>query len=167
MTYLLDVSVLLALGYREHVHSARAGRWLKELTERDTPVALATCPITELGFVRVACGSAGFATDVRSAQNDLKRLQRQQQFIFVDDTLGAADLPSWAEKSKQVTDGHLLRLAALNHGQFATLDTGVPGALLIPECLKDGPSLVRERSAPYGAKRWVPLRVGVRHQIIQ
>jgi hypothetical protein len=34
---------------------------------------------------------------------------------------------------RQVTDGHLVLLAAASHGRLVTLDRGIPGALLIPE----------------------------------
>ena len=42
MMYLLDVNVLLAAGYRMHVHRARAETWLDHLQTRDASVKLAT-----------------------------------------------------------------------------------------------------------------------------
>jgi predicted nucleic acid-binding protein len=147
--YLLDVNVLLALGYAKHIHRVRALQWLKHLQTREASVNLATCSITELGFVRIACGSARFAEDVRVAQEDLKRLKAERLFIFLDDGLGANRLPRWAERSKQVTDGHLLELAAVHRGPLVTLDKGIPGALLIPE-QPENPPVVREPPAHYG-----------------
>jgi len=44
--YLLDVNVLLAVGYRMHELYPRAVAWLTSLEEADH---LATCSITELG----------------------------------------------------------------------------------------------------------------------
>ncbi|MEY2879469.1 MAG: hypothetical protein RLZZ15_1849, partial [Verrucomicrobiota bacterium] len=41
-------------------------------------------------------------------------------------------LPAWVQTPAQTTDGHLLALAARHGAKLATLDTGIPGALLIP-----------------------------------
>ena len=54
MIHLLDVNVLLALGYSAHVHNERAETWLQHLQTHNATVNLAMCSITELGFVRVA-----------------------------------------------------------------------------------------------------------------
>jgi predicted nucleic acid-binding protein len=147
--YLLDVNVLLAVAYRVHDLHERADRWLTELQDMDPSVRLATCSITELGFVRIACGTAGLAHNVSVAQIDLKRMKEQRLFTFLDDGLGADRLPEWVEKSKQVTDGHLLQLATDHCATFATLDGGIPGALLIPKDAS-GPLFVREPPARYG-----------------
>ena len=149
MIYLLDVNVLLALRYTTHVHNARARTWLENLQTHDAALNLATCSIVELGFVRVACGKAAFAENVRVAQRDLERLKAQKPFVFLNDGLGACFLPFWVETWKHVTDGHLLKLAMMNHAQLATLDRGIPGALLIPE-QPENPSMVREPPARYG-----------------
>ena len=149
MIYLLDVNVLLAVAYRVHNLHERADRWLDELQGMDSSVRLATCSITELGFVRIACGGARLAQNVSVAQADLKRVKEERLFTFLDDGLGAARLPRWVEKSKQVTDGHLLQLATDHRATLATLDEGIPGALLIPE-EPDGPLFVREPPARYG-----------------
>jgi predicted nucleic acid-binding protein len=147
--YLLDVNVLLAVAYRMHALHERADRWLDELQETDRSVRLGTCSITELGFVRIACGAARLAQNVGDAQADLKRVKKERLFTFLDDGLRADRLPRWVEKSKQVTDGHLLRLATDHCATFATLDEGIPGALLIPK-EPPGPLFVREPLVPYG-----------------
>jgi predicted nucleic acid-binding protein len=147
--YLLDVNVLLAIRYRSHDLHGRADRWLTELQQEDPSVRLATCSITELGFVRIACGTAGFAQSVGLAQADLKRMKEQRLFTFLDDGLGADRLPGWVEKSKQVTDGHLLQLATDHCASLATLDEGIPGAVLIPK-ESSSPLFVREPPARYG-----------------
>lgn len=149
MMYLLDVNVLLALGYRIHVHRARAETWLDHLQTREASVKLATCSIAEIGFVRVACGKAGFAENVKTAQRDLARLKARRHLIILGDELGANLLPPWAERSNHVTDGHLLELAALHRASLVTLDAGIPGALLIPE-QPENPPMVREPPAHYG-----------------
>jgi uncharacterized protein len=147
--YLLDVNVLLALGYEGHVHHSRAEDWVNWQQAKGAWASLATCTITELGFVRVASGKAGFAENVGVAQEDLKLLKAKRVFTFLEDPLGADRLPSWVEKSKEVTDGHLLELARLCHARLITLDTGIPGALLIPE-QPSGPLMVKEPAVFYG-----------------
>jgi predicted nucleic acid-binding protein len=148
--YLLDVSVLLALGYQDHKFHTRATRWLVGAGAVDTALSLATCSITELGFVRIASGGAGFAKDTSGAQKDLRALKEQWPFVFFDDGLDANHLPAWVARSKQVTDGHLLQLAKHHAATFATLDEGIPGALLIPEDIAPPPG-VREQHVAYGA----------------
>jgi len=147
--YLLDVNVLLAVAYRVHDLHERADRWLTDLLQMYPSVRLATCSITELGFVRVACSKARLALNVSAAQDDLKRMKEQKRFAFLGDESGAERLPKWVEKSKQVTDGHLLQLATDHQATFATLDEGIPGALLIPKEV-NGPLFVREPLVPYG-----------------
>lgn len=151
MTYLLDVNALLAFRYATHVHHERVRRWLEGRTETERDdLLLATCSITELGFVRVATGPARLTTQVIAACAELTRLKRDRRCIFLGDPIGAERLPSWVLKSKQTTDGHLLQLASAYGSTLATLDKGIPGALLIPE-LPDNTSRVSEPRLTYGA----------------
>jgi predicted nucleic acid-binding protein len=50
--YLLDVNVLVALGFLQHEFHERVANWVHTLASRGIP-ELATRSITELGFVRV------------------------------------------------------------------------------------------------------------------
>ncbi|HWM68667.1 MAG TPA: hypothetical protein VNO35_18905 [Steroidobacteraceae bacterium] len=150
MIYLLDVNVLLAVSYEIHDLHKRTVAWLTSLEEADPPVRLATCSITELGFIRVAGGAAGLTQNVNTALGDLNRLKKQRPMMFLNDGLPGDQLPQWVAKPKHVTDGHLLQLAAVYGGVFATLDSGIPGALLIPGITTD-PPFVRERIQRYGA----------------
>src|SRR5262245_184879 len=79
LTYLLDVNVLLALAYPEHVHHRRVFEWVNTLYGNK----FATCAITELAFVRIASGRVGFTADVDSARKDLARLRRFGHFVFL------------------------------------------------------------------------------------
>lgn len=150
MIYLLDVNVLLAVCYRMHDLHTRAYAWIASLEEVEGSTRLATCSITELGFVRVASGVAGLAQNVSTALSDLKRLKEQRRPVFLNDGVPAEQLPQWVKKPKQITDGHLLRLATINGGVLATLDEGIPGALLIPDISTDS-VFVREPLPRYGA----------------
>ncbi len=150
MIYLLDINVLLALAYPDHIHHRRVFAWLN--TQHGSPPdrnMYATCAITEIGFVRIASGRAALTTDVDSAKRDLLQLKDTGLFVFLNDSRTAEQLPDWVAKSEQTTDGHLLELATSCGGRFVTLDRGIPGADLIPE-LSGGTLLVRD---PWSRRR--------------
>lgn len=97
MTLLLDVNVLLAMKYAAHVHYERVQMWVSQLAaERggQSPIAFATCPITELGFVRVGSGKAGYAASVHVARDDLDDLKSSMNMLFIPDNLHAGHLPA-------------------------------------------------------------------------
>ena len=150
MIYLLDVNALVALRYNYHVHHVRAMRWFCDLDTCRPFDRLATCSITEIGFVRVASSKkAGLAKTVAAAREDIARLKEDWVMTFLGDPLGADHLPSWVTQSAHVTDSHLLSLAKGWGGQLVTLDGGIPGAILIPE-QPVGPTMVSEPTIPYG-----------------
>ena len=68
MNYLLDISVLVALLFKNHSHHAQARAWLAG----KKPVL---CPLSELGFIRVAMSAAHNATmdEARKALADFLR----------------------------------------------------------------------------------------------
>jgi len=129
--YLLDVNALLALGHSAHVHHGRVATWVRSL---EAGHRLATCSITELGFVRVA-PQARLSPDVASARALLARLaaSRRPGFMRLADDLGADSLPAWVTTPAHTTDGHLSALAGARSARLATLDEGIPGSFLIPE----------------------------------
>ena len=95
MIYLLDVNVLLAMSYAEHVHHARARNWLDKRRALHSPrhVKLATCATTELGFIRVASGPARLAVSVREARHDLRVLKLRERMLFLSDRVIGPELP--------------------------------------------------------------------------
>jgi len=50
---------------------------------------------------------------------------------FVPDDQEAAQWPLWCTAASKTTDAHLLALAKAHGAELATLDRGIPGALLI------------------------------------
>ena len=129
MIYLADVNVLLALAWPQHAHHARTRAWWSALVRDD---ALATCAITELGFVRISLQVPVAATDIEGAKRALAQLRAAKPgHIFLPDALGADGLPAWVKTAKHTTDGHLAALATQHGAKLATLDTGIPGAVLI------------------------------------
>lgn len=130
MIFLLDVNALVALGIRYHAFHSRVALWLRD---NDFP-PLATCSITELGFLRVLSQAPPYGINVNQARIFLKALKEhpQLQFSFIRDGQDASQLPAWVTGPKQITDGHLLELARANGAILATLDTKIPGAFQIP-----------------------------------
>ena len=134
MTYLLDVNSLLALGVLDHEFHFRVASWLR-LAARSGEPQLATCSITELGFVRVLSQAQQYRLSVAQARELLLRLKNSAavHWTFVSDGNDVSHLPAWAKGPKQITDGHLTELAKANHAMLATLDSRIPGAFMIPQ----------------------------------
>ena len=132
MKYLLDVNTLVALGHTLHVHHGRAEQWLKNVTA--TAEVLGTCSITELGFVRLSV-QASLQPDVSTASTALQKLKTSSpvKAELWPDGLGADRMPKHVKKPADLTDGHLFELARAHNAQLVTLDSGIPGAVLIPE----------------------------------
>ncbi len=131
MTYLLDVNALVALGFAHHEFHDRVARWL----QKQHLSSLATCSITELGFVRVLVQAPAYGLTVAQARTLLVRIKQADtpKFTFLPDDHDISHLPTWVRAAKQITDGHLAKLAAAHGAVLATLDARIPGAYLIPE----------------------------------
>ena len=129
MTYLLDVNALLALGIVDHEFHPRISAWL----HRQPESRLATCAITELGFVRLASQIPAYGFTVAQAKLVLRGLKNapSPRFTFLVDDQDASHLPSWVKGTKQITDGHLAALASAHGAKLATLDEAIPGAYLV------------------------------------
>jgi predicted nucleic acid-binding protein len=132
--YLLDVNALVALGFREHSFHLRVAKWVASLAAAAAKPDLATCSITELGFVRILSQLPEFDISVANAKDFLAALQRDPRanFTLLVDHHGVERLPKWMKSPKQITDGHLTELAKAAGAILATLDRSIPGAFLIP-----------------------------------
>ena len=124
MTWLLDVSTLVARLVRNHEHHERVAAWWPGRS-------LAVCPITELGFLRVACALGSTMDDARTV---LSEFLRDDAPLFIPCDRRALDSAIVASPRK-TTDIYLADLAGAHAWHFATLDAGVvhPVADLIPE----------------------------------
>ena len=133
MRYLLDVNVLVALGFLEHEFHDRVGRWLLTLGKAASYEIL-TCAITELGFVRVLCQAPQYGFSVAQSRTLLVRLKKQRMvpFRFIADDRDISRLPAWVKTGRQTTDGHLVELALAHDSVLATLDERIPSAFVIP-----------------------------------
>lgn len=131
MRFLLDVNALVALGLLEHEFHRRVASWVR----KEHHPTLATCAITELGFVRVLAQASAYNFTIAQAKAQLLRLKETKVYLFtfISDDLDISHLPGWVKTAKQTTDGHLIQLADANGAVLATLDGRIPGAYLIPE----------------------------------
>ena len=133
MKYLLDVNALLALAVLEHEFHPLVARWVKSLGRTGVP-EMASCSITELGFVRVLGQAQQYGSSVAQAREILLKVKSSEgiSWTFLADDRDISGLPRWVQTAKQTTDGHLAELARANHAVLATLDRRIPGAFLIP-----------------------------------
>jgi len=133
MRYLLDVNTLLALVVLEHEFHARVTSWVQRFGARSVP-ELATCSITELGFVRVLGQAQQYGASVAQARELLLRVKNSEgiRWTFIPDDRDISHLPRWVRTPKQTTDGHLAELARANEAVLVTLDRRIPGAFVIP-----------------------------------
>jgi uncharacterized protein len=131
MIYLLDVSALVALGFMNHEFHDRLASWIQS----QNSLSLASCSITELGFVRVLAQAPAYGFTVTQARMLLLRLKqvRTLPLVFIPDEHDVSQLPSWVRTPRQITDGHLSKLATANGSVLATLDVNIPGSYLIPK----------------------------------
>jgi toxin-antitoxin system PIN domain toxin len=125
--YLLDVNVLLALAWPQHVHSALAQDWFAQRGQ----AGWATCLITQLAFLRLS-SNRQFVADAVSPGQALELL-RQAVAAPGHAYWGECDAPTdnavlalpGVVGHRQVTDSYLLSLAIAHQGRLATLDRGL------------------------------------------
>lgn len=123
---LLDVNVLVALAWPNHVHHAAAQNWFA--VERP---AWASSPMTQCGFVRISSNPRFVATAVgpRDAIRMLDAMTQTGDHQFFSDAVprvaGGSDILSRLTGHRQVTDAHLLAVALSHHGALATFDRAI------------------------------------------
>jgi predicted nucleic acid-binding protein len=132
-TYLLDVSVLMALLWETHVHNRRVTAW-------QAGRQLAVCPITEIGFLRIST-QPNFGLSVADARKALKDWKAVRHPHFFPCDLEALDTDPPATGT-HTTDFYLASLAAKHGMELATLDEGIKhkAAFVIPASMEHPPS---------------------------
>lgn len=121
---LLDVNVLVALFFPDHVHHDLAHDWFADHRHH----GWATCPLTENGLIRVACQQPSDDALVRPADviANLERFCRDKHHRAWTDAVSLTDAtlfaPQFIRGHRQVTDVYLLGLAKKMGGQLATFD---------------------------------------------
>lgn len=114
MSHLLDVNFLLACGWHSHSKHAAAREWL----ERQN--SYTTCPLSELGFLRVSM-TAGYRATFADALAALEDITRRKQARWVPDDIAPRSLPALVSHS-DVTDAYFVELARKHRLKLATLD---------------------------------------------
>lgn len=139
MNYLLDVNVLVAWGWSDHVDHERTAAWIASV-RRHKATTLMTSAIPELGFVRVSVQRTGGRVTVADATETLAGMLAAlgSRHVLLADDQAARQFPEWCSSASRTTDAHLLALAAAHGARLATLDTGIPGAFLIPPTTAKG-----------------------------
>ena len=142
MIALLDVNVLIALAWPNHIFHASARKWFREQRTK----GWATCPTTENGFIRVS-SNARVIPEAKSPG---------EAALFLRDLIAIEKHVFWAEESsviddrwisidrihthRQITDAHLLSLALRHKARLATFDRGI--TRLLPNGIKAEEAIV-------------------------
>jgi len=128
-TALLDVNILTALLWPAHEHHEAAHRWFGSRSNG----RWATCPLTELGFVRIVSNPA-FSRDALSPSEAVALLAgnlTHPAHAFWAETVplpAALDgMEARLQGYRQLTDAYLLDLARRRRGVLATFDRGLRG----------------------------------------
>lgn len=125
---LLDVNVLVALFFPDHVHHDLAHDWFADRRRE----GWATCPLTENGLIRVACRQPSDEVVVRPADvvANLERFCRDKRHHMWTDTVSLTDPALFARQfisgHRQLTDVYLLGLAKKMGGRLTTFDRTIP-----------------------------------------
>ena len=124
---LLDGNVLIALQWPAHEHHDAAHRWFRKMAGR----GWATCPLTELAFVRIISNPA-FSADALAPAAALSLLDANlghpSHVFWADDLpvrLQIFDDLGQLDGHRQLTDLYLLALAKAHKGVLATFDAGL------------------------------------------
>ena len=122
--YLLDVNVLIALSWPDHLHFMQARRWFGKHRDK----GWATCPLSQAGFVRIVSNPA-FSSHSVSVQQGLEGLVaslRDDGHQFWPDSISLPEAISLFKGPirghQQITDAYLVALAIHKKGKLATLD---------------------------------------------
>ncbi len=114
MNALVDINLLLAVGWESHEHHREAKAWLTGVKR------FATCAITELGFLRVSM-SPGYRAEFSSAVAVMAAIRKLNSAVFLAGDISIEQLPV-LPRYQETTDAWLVALARQHNLQFATLD---------------------------------------------
>jgi predicted nucleic acid-binding protein len=134
MNYLLDVNVLVAWGWADHLDHDRTVAWIAA-ARKQGGTRLSTSAIPQLGFVRVSVQRAAGRLAIEDAANVLAGLINSlghTHSFLADDQPAAQSFPAWCQSASRTTDAHLMQLADKHGFLLATLDAQIPGAFVIP-----------------------------------
>jgi toxin-antitoxin system PIN domain toxin len=126
-TALLDLNILTALLWPTHEHHEAAHRWFGARAN----ARWATCPLTQLGFVRIVSNPA-FSRDALTPAEAIALLAenlRHPAHEFWTESLQVPAAIRGMEPGlhgyRQLTDAYLLAVAGRRKGVLATFDRGL------------------------------------------
>lgn len=124
-----DVNLLIALLHPSHVRHRQAQQWFAEVGR------FATTPLTEAGLIRLALNPAvvGQQATAADALASLQSLRDDPRAEFLPDDASFADPEIGLHGLvglRQVTDLHLVNLAARHGARLVTFDAKIASALL-------------------------------------
>ena len=117
----------------DHADHDSTVRWIAG-RKKARGAKLFTSPIPEIGFVRVSAQRSGGRISVAEAAEVLRGMLDSRGAVhqFLPNDLGGAEWPVWRATATRTTDAHLLLLAQRHQLTLASLDAGIPGAMLLP-----------------------------------
>jgi uncharacterized protein len=152
-TALLDVNVLIALLWPAHEHFEAAHEWFASRAGR---ARWATCPLTQLAFVRIVSNPA-FSRDALGPADALRLLESNLAHPgheFWADDIGLLEavgpLAPRLQGHRQLSDAYLLGLALERRGTLASFDGGLK-ALAVGE-RSAGLEIVRTGTTAHGRR---------------
>lgn len=134
MRHLLDVNLLVALAWPNHVHHRSARAWFG----REQP-AWASTPMSQCGFVRISSNPRAVPTAVSPEQAIamLAGMLGTGDHLFMADAVELVGHPhvepARLTGHRTVTDAHLLAVARRHGAVLATFDRGCLGLLAAGE----------------------------------
>jgi toxin-antitoxin system PIN domain toxin len=135
VSYLLDASALIALGWPPHEHHDRISRWFRSHA-RD---GWATCAFTQAAFVRVIAQPAfsGQPIGIADIAELLLRNTAHARHTLLPLDFGFDEVMGWCTGGllghRQVTDAWLLALAIRHKAKLLTFDSGIAQLLETPQ----------------------------------
>ena len=129
MKYLLDVNALLAAIWATHANHSKVDAWVEGRR-------LVTCPLTELGFLRISTHPKALNSTMTSARELLNDFLERNSVEFQAADLRALQSKAANSNSNSVTDSYLAELAGSKGMKLATLDTGIVHPAV--EVIRDG-----------------------------
>jgi hypothetical protein len=131
--FLLDANVLIAMAWPTHRVHEKVQGWLA----RHAREGWATCPLTQLAFVRILSNPA-FSPDALTPGDALGLLEANLRHpahrFWADEVSFVEALEPFVPKltgHQQVTDAYLLGLAMHKRGKLVTMDRAV--RMLLPD----------------------------------
>jgi toxin-antitoxin system PIN domain toxin len=124
---LLDVNVLIALAWPSHLHHGEAHEWFQKHRRQ----GFATCPLTQLGFLRLSMNPK-FTKDAVSASTAMALLNRitgLKEHSFWPDSLGCKEAlvsDQLIVGHQQLTGYYLVGMARSRGAVLATFDRAIP-----------------------------------------